>query len=74
MAIVVPREALVPLVRDVDDAVMRLLAPGSEALRLLVGYVGLADGHALAEPDVRDHAVSHVHDLAALTLGKTACF
>ena len=47
------RAALTPLVRNVDDAVMRLIPRNIEALRLLTSYVNvLGDSQALATPEL----------------------
>ena len=65
-----PRAALAPLVSDLDNAVMRPLGMGSEALTLLIGYLReLANGNALAHPELRRLALRHVYDLAALVIG-----
>jgi AraC-like DNA-binding protein len=68
----IPRSILSSLVVDVDGAIMRLIPRQSEALKLLAGYtMALIDEHALATPRLQDLVVSHVSDLAALTLGAT---
>ncbi|WP_244065631.1 AraC family transcriptional regulator [Bradyrhizobium sp. Ce-3] len=67
----VPRPALAPLVSRVDASVMQPIARSTEALRLLVNYVGaLQKDYALA-PQLRHHVASHVHDLIAVALGAT---
>jgi AraC-like DNA-binding protein len=68
--ITIPRAALTPLVADLDDAVMRPLAMDGEALRLLMGYLReLANGNALADPELRRLVLGHVYDLVALVIG-----
>ena len=68
--ITIPRAALTPLVADLDDAVMRPLQMDGEALRLLKGYLlELANGHALAHPELRRLVLGHVYDLVALVIG-----
>ncbi len=68
----VPRSILSSIVVGIDDAVMRLIPRQSETLSLLTRYAGsLIDSNALAAPFLRNVAVSHVHDLIALTLGAT---
>ena len=68
----VPRTALAALVTNVDDTVMRPIARDSEALRLLMAYIGtLHDAKAMATPDLRHSVVTHIHDLIALTIGAT---
>jgi AraC-like DNA-binding protein len=68
----IPHSALSPLVVHADDAVMRPIPRAGDALRLLTRYAEplLEDG-ALSTPELRRLAVSHVHDLVALTLGAT---
>jgi len=68
----ISRSELAPRVADVDDAVLRPVARDSEALRLLIGYVGLLrNGPALGSPELRRLAAVHVCDLAALVIGAT---
>ncbi len=68
----VPRPALAPLVSSVDSSVMQPIARSTEALKLLVSYVGaLQDDYALATPQLQHHVASHVHDLIAVALGAT---
>ena len=70
-AFVVPRAALAPLVPNVEDAAARLIPQRTEALRLLIGYVGLLEQEAACDPELYLLAVTHVHDLIALALGAT---
>lgn len=68
----IPRPVLSALIVDVDRAAMRPVPCGTGALRLLTSYAEpLLDEDELATPDVVRLAVSHVHDLVALTLGAT---
>jgi AraC-like DNA-binding protein len=68
----VPSSALTLLVADIDDAVMRAIPRGTEALQLLTAYVGfLKQELALVAPELRRHAASHVHDLIALAVAAT---
>ncbi|WP_143278229.1 AraC family transcriptional regulator [Bradyrhizobium sp. UFLA03-84] len=68
----VPRPALAPLVSSIDSSVMQPIARSTEALKLLVSYVGaLQEDYALATPQLRHHVASHVHDLIAVALGAT---
>ena len=71
ISLLMSRAALTPLVRNVDDAVMRLIPHNVEALRLLTSYVNVLGDHALATPELRRLAVAHVYDLVALTIGAT---
>lgn len=67
-----PRSALSPLVVDVESAIMRPIPHHADALRLLCNYAeGLFAQRASMDPSLRNLAVSHVHDLMALTLGAT---
>ena len=69
----VPREALTQRVTNVDSLVMRPIAHRSEALRLLMTYLKSAfKESALAVPKLRDTAVMHIHDLAALAIDERA--
>jgi AraC-like DNA-binding protein len=68
-----PRSALAPLVRNLDDAVMRRIPRDASGLRLLRKYLEVvADDEALAAPASRRLITSHFYDLAALALG-TKC-
>jgi AraC-like DNA-binding protein len=67
-----PRTSLAPLVRNIDDAVLRPIPRGTGALNLLAHYAGaLIDDPAIAVPEVRRLAVTHLCDLVAVTLGAT---
>jgi hypothetical protein len=62
----------VPLVVDLDDAVMRLISRCASALRLLASCAGpLLKQDVLETPELQRLAVTHVHDLVALVLGAT---
>lgn len=66
----IPRSVLLPLVIDLDDAIMRPIPQDSGALRLLTTYAGaLMDESSLATSPLRQLAVAHLHDLLALALG-----
>lgn len=66
------RRSLSAAVKDLEHAVMRLIPPSAEALRLLSGYVDiLLSGQAPIAPDLLALSASHIHDLAALALGAT---
>jgi transcriptional regulator GlxA family with amidase domain len=68
----VPRKPIAALVAGLDDCVARPIRRDTEALRLLAGYAGLLeDRHAMATPELRRLAVTHVYDLVALALGAT---
>ncbi len=68
----IPRAMLAPLVRNIDDAVMRPIPCGAGALALLTSYVGaLIDDPALETPDMRRLFVAQLADLVAVTIGAT---
>jgi AraC-like DNA-binding protein len=67
-----PRAALSPLVRNVDDAVLCRIPQGTGMLRLLTSYVDAVFGDpALAIPQMRRLIVAQLGDLVAATLGAT---
>jgi AraC-like DNA-binding protein len=69
----VPRAALMPRLSTLDAALLTVIPGTVEPLRLLTGYIGLLmnDATLLDTPELRRHAVDHVHDLVALTVGAT---
>jgi AraC-like DNA-binding protein len=69
VGLLMPRAALASRVRDLDEAIMRLIPRGTESLRVLLSYLrSVGDELALATPRLRRLVVSHVHDLVALAL------
>ena len=67
-----PRASLRPLVRNIDDAVLRTIPRGTGMLNLLRGYAdALFDDPMLSAPDVRQLLVTQLCDLVAVTLGAT---
>jgi AraC-like DNA-binding protein len=67
-----PRASLAPLVRHIDDAILRPIPRGTGALNLLATYVGaLIDDPAIAMPEMRQLIVAQLCDLIAVTLGAT---
>jgi AraC-like DNA-binding protein len=68
----IPHSVLSPLVADIDDVVMQPIPRATGALGLLTSYTApLLEDDALTAPGLRRLAVTHVHDLVALTLGAT---
>jgi AraC-like DNA-binding protein len=65
----IPRRTLAAVVPQFENHFMRPIAPDTEALRLLIGYIEVLDQQHLSRPDLRRVAVTHVHDLVALALG-----
>jgi AraC-like DNA-binding protein len=67
-----PRAALSPLVRDIDDSVLLKIPRSTGMLNLLKGYVDAVFGDpALADPQMRRLVATHLCDLVAVTLGAT---
>jgi AraC-like DNA-binding protein len=67
-----PRAAISPLVRNIDDAVLLRIPRGTGMLKLLRGYVdAVFHDPALADPDIRRLVVAQLCDLVAVTLGAT---
>src|SRR6185437_5056725 len=67
-----PRAALSPLVRNIDDAVLCRIPRGTGMLSLLRNYVdAIFDDPALAMPEMRQLAVAQLCDLIAVTIGAT---
>ncbi len=67
-----PRASLVPLVPNIDDAVLRPIPRGAGALTLLANYAGaLIDDPAIVAPQMRQLVVAQLCDLIAVTLGVT---
>jgi AraC-like DNA-binding protein len=68
----VPVRLLSPLVADLEGAYGRTISADNSALRLLVAYFGILDeAETFAVPELRRQAVTHIHDLIALTIGAT---
>ncbi len=68
----VPRASISPLVRNLDDAVLRPIRNGTGALNLLTAYLGaLIADPAIERPDLRRLVVTQLCDLIAVTLGAT---
>ena len=67
-----PRAALSPLVRNIDDAVLCRIPRGTGMLSLLRNYVdAVFDDPALALPEMRQLIIAQLCDLIAVTLGAT---
>jgi AraC-like DNA-binding protein len=72
VGIAVPRAALAPLVRNIDGALAQPIPPGTEALRLLLGYLKiLHEDPTLTDPRVCGLLVTHIYDVLAVLLGAT---
>ena len=67
-----PRASLGPLVRNINDAVLRPIPCGTGMLSLLRNYVdALFDDPVLTMPEMRQLGVAQLCDLVAVTLGAT---
>src|SRR6185312_25441 len=72
VSLFLPRNALGPSLRDMDDCLMRPIASDTPALRLLRQYLEiLKDQPAPGTHQLQHTIVTHVHDLTALALGAT---
>ena len=72
VALSIPASALVPLVTDIDRAIMQPIRRDTEALKLVAAYLGfLKHEIAMATADLRRSAANHVYDLVALAVGAT---
>lgn len=70
MGLMVPSNALAPLLRDVEQASTQLIPRDTVALRLLVNYIELLkDRFESMSAELRNAAVAHIHDLIAIALG-----
>jgi AraC-like DNA-binding protein len=67
-----PRASLAPLVRNIDDAVLRPIPRGTGALNLLTNMVGaLIDDPLIEACDMRHLVSTQLCDLVSVTLGAT---
>jgi AraC-like DNA-binding protein len=65
-----PRSQIMTRVARADELCMRAIGAGTEALRLLTNYIGIAQQrHTIADPDLRRAFVDHVYDLIAVAVG-----
>jgi AraC-like DNA-binding protein len=69
------RQAMAPLVRNLEDAFMRPVR-NAAALRMLTGYVdmfevGGVDNGTLPPPELQRMVVAHIQDLMSLVIGAT---
>lgn len=70
ICIQLPRKTLAPLVRDLDDTLMRPIDGQGEALQLLIGYAQMLRASAVPSSAHLQRLVStHVRDLVAAVLG-----
>ena len=68
----VPRNELAPLVRGLDDRMMRLIPQGTAALQLLTAYLrAIKEAQVPATVEMSRLVAMHLHDLIALSVGAT---
>jgi AraC-like DNA-binding protein len=68
--VLVPRNALAPLVSNAEDKAMQVIPRDIDALRLLVSYMRTLHGElAITTPGLHAAAATHMYDLVALALG-----
>ena len=69
----VPRDAIAPLAGSIDDALIRMVPAGAEAIKLLVTYaLAIAEEQqSLQTPELQRLVATHIHDLIALAVGAT---
>lgn len=72
VVLIVPRANLSPIVADSEEASTRLIPGGTEALRLLRGYLAaLFDSADIDDRTLRQLVGCHVCDLVAMAVGAT---
>jgi AraC-like DNA-binding protein len=71
LAIRVLRRRLAPLVKGIDDCVMRPIPRHTMGLTMLRDYIGMAGDRTIVAPELRELAVGHIHDLVAVALSAT---
>ena len=72
LALRFPRSQITPRITGADDVCMRPIRAGTQALKLLTSYVGIAqDGATVASLELRQAFANHVYDLIALAAGAT---
>lgn len=72
LSLSIPREALAPLVDDLNSKALKLIPGQCEALQLLTSYAEILRETALPmAPELRHLVSTHIHDLVAMALGTT---
>ena len=73
LSLQIPRAALLPLIPNLDDLVMRPIPRDQAALRLLIPYLDLLQqSGALAAPELAQSAMRHIYDLVIQTIASSA--
>ena len=70
LALIVPRNAMIPRLRDKSTHFVRSVPPDNGAMQLLVSYLDALKDLVVA-PELEHAVVAHVHDLLAVVLGAT---
>ena len=65
----VPRAILAKHVPNLEDRIHRLIPHNDEVMNLLRGYVQVFEKNEMVSPEFARLAVTHIHDLLALSLG-----
>jgi AraC-like DNA-binding protein len=65
----VPRAILARHVPNLEDRIHRLIPHSDEVMNLLRGYVQVFENNETVSPEFARLAVTHIHDLLALSLG-----
>lgn len=72
MAMMLPRASLAPLVANVEEAALRPIRHGNEALRLVTAYLAsLRHTRDIANPGLCALVANHVCELVAMAIGAT---
>jgi hypothetical protein len=69
LGFLLPWNALAARVSDLEGALTRVIPRRVEPLRLLVNYLGDAEGWQPVAPELRQSVIRHIHELAALAIG-----
>jgi AraC-like DNA-binding protein len=69
----VPRDAIAPIAGSIDDALIRMVPAGAEAIKLLVTYARaiVEEQQSLHTPELQRLVATHIHDLIAVAAGAT---
>jgi AraC-like DNA-binding protein len=72
LTLALPREAVAPLIADLDAVLARPISNSAPGLKLLLGYVSvLQDASALSTPEMARTVAAHITDLAIMVVGGT---
>jgi AraC-like DNA-binding protein len=67
-----PRSQIMPRITGADERCLRRIGAGTQALRLLTDYIGLAQqSEAIGGLELQRLFIDHVYDLVALAVGAT---